>query len=116
MSESENPRERARKLRQQQTAAEDKLWQKLRAKRLDGFKFLRQFPIGPYFADLCCVRRRLIVEIDGGQHVEEVKAYDQERTAYLTECRFRVIRFWNHEVLRNIDSVLERIHEELQNS
>src|SRR5262249_3849598 len=112
----ENPRDRSRRLRQESTGAEKKLWAELRAKRLEGFKFRRQHPIGEYFADFCCVRGRLEIEIDGDQHAEETRAYDEERTRHLAQMGFRVVRFANDEVLRHLDWVLDRILEELGTS
>ena len=92
------------------------LWQRVRAKRLNGFKFRRQHQIGPYYADLCCLQKRLIVEIDGEQHAQEVKEADDFRTVYLSAEGYRVIRFWNHEVRRDIDNVLRCILVTLQDS
>jgi very-short-patch-repair endonuclease len=88
------------------------LWKHLRAKRFAGFKFRRQHRVGPYFADFCCIQKRLIVELDGGQHVEQ-KAQDAKRTAYLAEQGYRVIRFWNDQVNREMDDVLEAIYAAL---
>ncbi|MDQ2702309.1 MAG: endonuclease domain-containing protein [Pseudomonadota bacterium] len=99
---------RARQLRRDQTEVERRLWYLLRDRRLEGFKFRRQHPIGPYFADFACVSGRLVIEADGGQHVERA-GYDQVRTAYLEARGFRVRRFWNHEVLQARDAVLEEV-------
>jgi len=88
----------ARVLRKNMTGAEGVLWRRLRARRLRGFKFRRQFPIGPYFADFCCLEQRLIVEIDGDQHTDNT-AYDNDRTAYLRSLGFRVLRFSNEATL-----------------
>ena len=99
---------RARQLRRNQTEVERQLWQLLRDRRLEGFKFRRQYPIGPYFADFACVAARLVVELDGGQHVDQAR-YDQIRTRYLAASGYRVIRFWNHEVLGARDAVLDEI-------
>ena len=104
--------ERAQSLRRGQTAAEGLLWHYLRNKQLGGYKFRRQQPIGPYIADFACLSRKLLVELDGGQHVEEGDD-DQKRDAYLQEQGYRVLRFWNHEVFENCFGVLERIFEEL---
>jgi very-short-patch-repair endonuclease len=97
-----------KQLRINQTEAERKLWRCLRAKRFAGFKFKRQQPIDNYVADFCCMRGRLVIEVDGGQHQEQ-RAYDDQRTKYLNEQGFRVLRFWNSEVMSNIDSVLQAI-------
>ena len=110
-----NPRDRARRLRAESTDAERKLWKYLRAKRFGGFKFRRQHPIGPYFADLCCVTGRLIVELDGGQHAVR-EEQDAARTAYLIGEGYRVIRFWNEQVNREIDQVMEAIYAALTDS
>jgi very-short-patch-repair endonuclease len=79
-----------------------------------GFKFRRQHPIGPYFADLCCVRKHLVVELDGGQHGEDHQAdKDAARTAYLSQRGYRVIRVWNNEVTSQMEGVLDRIYAAL---
>ena len=115
ISDSENPRDRARLLRVQCTKEEALLWKHLRAKRFGGFKFRRQHRIGHYFADLCCVQKRLIVELDGGHHADR-KEQDTARTAYLAERGYRVIRFWNEQVNREMDDVLEAIYMALTDS
>lgn len=93
------------------TDAERKLWSRLRNEEL-GVQFRRQAPVGPYIVDFLCIKRGIVVELDGGQHyTEEGKAYDKERTAYL-ECEgLRVVRFSNLDVLKNVDGVLETIYE-----
>src|SRR6266571_3253212 len=96
---------RARSLRQRSTRAELALWLALRDRRLGGFKFARQQPIGPYFPDFVCRERRLIVEVDGGQHADN--SADQVRDAYLRALGYRVVRVWNNEVLGNLDGVLQ---------
>ena len=98
----------ARRLRRNQTDAERLLWSKLRANQMDGAKFRRQFSLPPYVADFCCEAARLIVEVDGGQHAQSGEA-DQARTEFFERRGYRVIRFWNSEVLGNIDGVLEEI-------
>jgi len=100
----------ARKLRRASTDAENRLWYYLRGRRLEGAKFTRQFPIGPYVADFACREAHLVVELDGGQHSETA---DAERTANLERFGYRVIRFWNHDVLENTQPVLEAIRNEL---
>jgi very-short-patch-repair endonuclease len=107
-------RDRARQLRNEQTDAEAKLWARLRARQISGVKFRRQHPIGSYVADFCCVEHRLIIEIDGGQHAEQMQS-DQRRTGVLKLHGFRVLRFWNNEVLANIDAVLGQIYQALNN-
>ena len=96
---------RARQLRRAQTDAEQKLWSKLRNRRLLGYKFKRQQPIGCYIADFVCEDAKLIVELDGGQHSEQVE-YDRRRTRYLESKGYQVVRYWNNEVLGQVDSVL----------
>jgi adenine-specific DNA-methyltransferase len=107
-----NIRDKARQLRRNQTDAEQVLWAHLRDRELCGVKFRRQHPIGGFVADFCCPQEKLVVELDGGQHAVEVAA-DQKRSRFLEEQGYRVLRFWNHEVLTNIDGVLERIAEVL---
>ena len=105
---------RARKLRREATDAEKLLWRKLRARQVCGAKFRRQVPIGPYIVDFVCFEHRLIVEIDGGQHNEpRGRAYDIQRTRWLESQGFRVLRFWNNEVLGNLEGVLTRIVQAL---
>jgi very-short-patch-repair endonuclease len=96
------------KLRINMTDAEKKLWRVLRCKQFDGFKFRRQHPFEQYILDFVCLTRKLVVEVDGGQHTDAVRL-DTERTALLERAGFRVLRFWNHEVLTKIDAVQECI-------
>ena len=98
----------AKTLRSKQTEAEQRLWYHLRAHRFEGLKFKRQKPIGRYIVDFICVERRLIIEIDGGQHSEQVK-YDHDRDTWLRSQGYTVLRFWNHEVMQQLESVLEQI-------
>jgi very-short-patch-repair endonuclease len=95
---------RARSLRRADTRAEARLWNALRAQRLGGWKWKRQLPFGPFFLDFACVEAHLAVEVDGGRHAEEVD-YDARRTAFLEAAGWRVIRFWNLDVLTNRDGV-----------
>jgi len=104
---------RARELRRSATDAERYLWYHLRNRSFAGFKFRRQFPIGPYFADFCCHELRLVVEVDGGQHAEHIEQ-DAGRTAFLQSNGYRVLRFWNSQVFYELDAVLESIRLELQ--
>ena len=104
------PRRYARDLRRNQTEAEWKLWSRLRDRRLTGAKFRRQQPIGPYIVDFCCPERKLVVGLDGGQHATRVEA-DRERTAYLTERGYEVLRFWDNEAICQTDAVMQRIAE-----
>ncbi len=95
-------------MRRDQTDAENKLWFELRARRLVGAKFRRQHRVGPYIADFCSLECRLVVELDGGQHAEETEA-ERRRTEFLAAEGFRVLRFWNHDMLTSTDAVLEEI-------
>ncbi len=104
---------RSRALRAASTDAERKLWSLLRGRGLGGFKFRRQFPVGRYVADFACVEAKLIVEADGGQH-EANAAHDAERTAFLETGGWRVIRFWNTDILQNIEGVALAILAELE--
>jgi very-short-patch-repair endonuclease len=88
----------ARTLRRNQTDAERKLWSRIRNRQLLGFKFRRQFPIAPYIVDFVCAEARLIVELDGSQH-RTAQEYDRKRSEYLMQCGYRVIRFWDNDVL-----------------
>lgn len=97
------------------TDAEKRLWYLLRDRRLSGYKFRRQVPIGPYIADFVCLSARLIVELDGGQHAEQTKK-DKVRDAWLKSQRFRVLRFWDNDVLANTEGVLQAILEHCENS
>jgi len=90
------------------TDAEKRLWYHLRAHRLLDLKFKRQKPIGPYIVDFACPALRLVIEIDGGQHSEEVE-YDRRRDIWLSKHGYTVLRFWNNEVMENVEGVLERI-------
>ena len=99
--------ERARHLRRVSTDAETVLWYQLRSRRLNGYKFVRQEPIGPYTVDLICRERRLVVELDGGQHADNPR--DMVRDKWLVNHNYRVLRFWNNDVLGNLAGVLENI-------
>jgi len=98
----------ARELRSHQTEAEQRLWTQLRAHRLMGLKFRRQKPLGPYIVDFICHEIGLVIEVDGGQH-QEAAAYDSRRDAWLRERGYQVLRFWNNEVMQQMDGVLEAI-------
>lgn len=100
--------EAARALRLSMTDAERALWCALRSRQLEGFKFRRQHPIGPFVVDFVCLQQKLIIELDGGHHAEQAEA-DAARTAYLEALGFRVIRFWNNEVLTEKDAVATRV-------
>jgi very-short-patch-repair endonuclease len=102
----------AQGLRRALTKQEFLLWRRLRNRQLEGFKFVRQEPIGPYYADFACRERKLIVEVDGSQHLES--ATDRRRDKLLAKLGYRTVRVWNNEVLNNIDGVLEMLLEELR--
>jgi len=97
---------RARALRGDMTDDEKRLWRCLRLNAL-GHKFRRQVPLGRYIVDFVCLEKRLVIELDGGQHLESQR--DEERDRWLREDGFRVLRFWNYEVLRDLDAVVEEI-------
>jgi very-short-patch-repair endonuclease len=103
----------ARQLRRTMTDAEMRLWQHLRSRRLLGFKFRRQVPIGYYVVDFACLDAQLVIEVDGGQHAER-ESEDQRRTDWLSSQGFRVLRFWNDDVLLRTDIVLERVIKVLE--
>ena len=101
-------RQKVKQLRSNSTDAERNLWAHIRNRRLEGWKFRRQLPVGQYIVDFACPELRLIIEIDGGQHAEQV-IYDLSRTKILQSKGYRVVRFWNNEVLGNIEGVLEAL-------
>ncbi len=102
----------ARALRRNQTDAEKRLWYHLKDRGLAGWKFRRQHPIGPYIVDLVCIEGHLVVELDGGQQAGHGAA-DEARTAYLERSGFRVLRFWNNDVLANTEGALHGILDQL---
>jgi adenine-specific DNA-methyltransferase len=102
----------AKVLRRNSTDAERLLWSRLRNRQLVDAKFRRQQPIGPYVVDLACMERRVLIEVDGGQHAEQLER-DEVRTAFLNAEGFRVLRFWNNEVLAQTEAVLAVILEAL---
>ena len=106
---------RAGELRQNQTEAEAKLWSRLRAHRMAGVQFRRQHAIGNYVVDFCSPRRKIVIELDGSQHLDQAE-YDLERTKYLRSLGYRVLRFWNNDVMNNIEMVLNVIWRELDAS
>jgi very-short-patch-repair endonuclease len=112
-SESSPPtllRDRARALRTAQTEPEGRLWQRLRNRQVEGAKFRRQHPVGPYIVDFICVDAQLVVELDGSQHGEESgRQVDQRRTEYLESVGYRVLRVWNQEAFDNLDGVIQQI-------
>jgi very-short-patch-repair endonuclease len=98
----------AKHLRKQGTDAERLLWNRLRARQIHGLRFRRQEPIGQYIADFLCYEVKMVIEVDGGQHAGQ-KQYDEKRDHWMASQGFRVLRFWDHEVLTNINGVLEKI-------
>lgn len=102
--DDKTPRDRARRLRREDTDAEAKLWGALCDRRLGGWKWRRQVPMKPYIVDFLCVEAKLVVELDGGQHNEQID-YDHRRTRHLERLGYRVLRFWNSAVLTNRDGV-----------
>ena len=100
---------RRKELRHNETKEEKLLWASLRRKNL-GYKLSRQYSVGPYILDFFCVEKKLAIELDGFQHdSDEGKIYDQERTNYLATCDIKVIRFWNKEILSDLEKVISRI-------
>ncbi len=100
----------ARRLRQNMTPAELKLWDALKNRQLDGLKFRREHPVGPFILDFWCPARKLVIELDGEVH-EKQKDYDEARTRQLEDYGYRVMRFRNEEVLTDLPAVLDRIRE-----
>jgi very-short-patch-repair endonuclease len=104
----------ARELRGRSTDAELRMWSQLRDRRFDAWKFRRQVPIGGYIVDFYCVKARLVIELDGGQHgTAEEEAYDAERTRVLEDLGLRVIRFWDNDVLAKTDMVMREVFRQL---
>jgi very-short-patch-repair endonuclease len=101
-------KQRARILRQQMTDAERVLWRHLRNRGLGGWKFRRQYPVGPYIVDFICPEKNVVIEVDGGQHADN-EELDNQRSVYLNKMGYRVFRFWNNEVLQETEAVLEAI-------
>jgi len=104
---------RAKELHRNQSLAETKLWARLRAHRLNNIHFRNQHAIGNYIVDFCAPRKKLIVELDGSQHLEQ-EDYDTERTAYFKSKGYKVLRFWNNAVINNIEDVLLAISHALE--
>ncbi len=106
-------RQRAQKLRNEATEAERALWLELKSRRLLGYKFRRQQPLGNYIVDFVCLEKRLIIEVDGSQHFDQ-SSYDEARTHWLESQGYRVLRFLNNEVLAETKSVIEAIIHHLE--
>ena len=107
----------AKRLRKQSTPMEIKIWRVLRSRRFEGLKFRRQCPLGKYIVDFICIEKKLIIEIDGGQHNDhQQQVYDEKRTMYFNNLGYRVFRFWNYEVSHQFDAVMDKIFDYMQNS
>jgi very-short-patch-repair endonuclease len=105
---------RARQLRKNQTDTEHHLWYLLKSRHLNNYKFRRQHPISPYIVDFICISKKLIIELDGGQHAEmKAEVYDARRTDFLKMKGYKVLRFWNNDVLQETESVVNTILHEL---
>ena len=104
---------RAAELRKFPTPAESKLWAYLRKNQLNGIRFRRQHAIGPYIADFCSPRSKLIIEVDGSQHLDN-EEHDNSRTRYFNEKGYKVLRFWNNEVANDLNGVIQAILNELE--
>jgi very-short-patch-repair endonuclease len=108
-------KECAKALRQKQSPPEIIFWRQIRDRRLGGFKFRRQYPIGRYVADFYCADLRLVIEIDGGLHCEEAqRVHDEERTRWIESRGYRVVRFWGRDVLNNLEGVLTVLLDEME--
>ncbi len=105
-------KDRARDLRRFQTTTEGQLWFALQGRRFSGYKFRRQRIIGTYIVDFVCLRKKIIIELDGSQHLDN-QTYDQNRTEFLESLGFKVLRFWNNEVTHSWNSVLNTIYDVL---
>jgi very-short-patch-repair endonuclease len=103
---------RARQLRKHPTEVEIKLWRHLRLRQIGGYKFRRQQPLGTYIVDFVCLEKKVVVELDGGQHAEQISE-DAQRTAWLESQGFHVLRFWNHQVLEEMETVKAVIYQTL---
>lgn len=104
-----------RRLRHEQTDAERELWQLLRSRQLAHYKFRRQHSIGPFIADFCCLERRLVIELDGGQHADKIEQ-DKGREDFLNEKGFKVLRFWDNAVFQETEGVISHILMALEES
>ena len=105
----------ARDLRKNATDPERLLWSRLRRRQIDDFKFRRQHSVGPYICDFACLEARIVIELDGSQHVEQ-SDYDLRRDTFLRSNGFRVLRFWNNDILLRTDAVLETVYQALHRS
>lgn len=108
-------KDRRRELRKNQTEAENILWQEIRGRKINNLKFHRQYSIGPYILDFFCPKIRLAIELDGNQHKDAV-VYDKERENFMKDKDITTIRFWNDEVLNNLENVIKIIYKEIKNN
>ena len=109
----DRPTRRAQELRNNATDAEKRIWRHLSRRQLGGYKFSRQMPVGPFICDFLCREAALVVELDGGQH-DLRAAYDGARSRFIESQGYRVLRFWNNDVMSNVEGVLEAILETLE--
>jgi len=107
-----NQTQNARRLRKNMTGAELALWRRLRFEQIEGYKFRRQCPIGAYIVDFVCFDKMLVIEVDGGQHADR-RVEDEQRTAWLEKQGYKVLRFWNNQVLFETHAVVEKIRQEM---
>ena len=98
----------ARQLRKDSSDAENYLWHRLRNNNLQGYKFRRQYPIPPYIVDFICIKRKLIIELDGGQHMDQT-SYDNKRAIFLHSKGYKILRFWNVEIFTETENVINAI-------
>lgn len=110
--QSQRGKRNARGLRKSKTDAERKIWQLLRSRNLNDAKFRRQHPLGPYIVDFICINEKLIIEVDGSQHQQQ-QSYDAQRTTFLEQAGYRVIRFWDNDVLLQTENVMQAIYDRL---
>lgn len=104
-------KDRRKELRNNQTEVEKIIWSRLSKKQIGNLKFVRQYSVGPYILDFYCPKLRLAIELDGSQHGEkDAILYDQERNKYLESVNIKTLRFWNNEVIKNLDTVLDQIY------
>ena len=108
MQENGNLKDKARLLRKNMTTAEKKLWNHLRNKKFSALRFRRQVILGNYIVDFISFEPKIIIEVDGSQHIDQIN-YDLKRTAYLESIGYKILRYWNNEVLGNIEKVLNDI-------
>ena len=111
--DNQNLIDKARQLRKTQTPWEDQLWYLLRNRRFKEYKFRRQYPIGNYIVDFICIKRKIVIELDGSGHLQS-KSYDAQRDNFLRGSGYQIIRFWNNELESNLEGVSNKIYEMLK--